>query len=70
MIMEWYEYESWWTLRDGPDRAARLYKPGHHPQWSVALMKVGEGRENIHLDPTLTEDEAKAVVVTLARSQL
>ena len=69
--MEWYTYDSWWTLWDGNDRVARLYKPGHrYLQWSVALMKVGEGRENIHLDPTLTEDEAKAVVVTLARSEL
>jgi hypothetical protein len=69
--MDWYAYTGWWTLWDGNDRVARLYNPeSRYERWSVALMKVGEGRENIQLDPTLTEDEAKAVVVTLARSQL
>ena len=67
--MEWYEYTSWWTLWDGNDRVARLYKLHEHRygHWSVALIK--NDRETIRLDPTLTEDEAKAVVVTLARSQ-
>lgn len=73
--MEWYTYDGWWTLWDGNDRVARLYNPGsgyeyRYERWAVALMKGGDDREVIRLDPTLTEDEAKAVVVTLARSQL
>lgn len=69
--MTWETYEQWWTLFSGADRIARLYRPHYAPKWKVRFIASGDGVEGLcHLDPALTEEEAKLVVQTLAGAQL
>lgn len=68
--MEWQEHPDWWTLWSPTHRVARLYKPEWVEKWGARLNLDSTLPEFVRLDPTLTEGEAKAVVVTLAGSQL
>jgi hypothetical protein len=66
MTVNWDEYENWWTLwSDDGRRLARLYKPEWEAKWG-ARLNLALDAEFVQLDPTLTEDEAKAVVMTLS----
>ena len=65
--MTWQDFDDWHTLWDGEARFARLYHEDYHPRWRVYLSRQDQ---RIQLDPTLTWEEAKLVVQTLAGAQL
>ncbi len=68
MTIKWTEFTSWWTLHELKDVKARLYKMGH-PRWTASIYPNGDELNLVHLDPTITQEEALAIVQTLAGAQ-
>lgn len=70
----WQDSHIGWILYQGEQAAAAIYDPDHPsnenrgPKWT-ARVRMGAHIQTVTLDPSLSLDEAKAVVQTLAGAQ-